>query len=84
MKKNREAKVMEENVLCVIPGSRHSKEAEEYLDGVGIPFKKIVLNNRDLLSAAPFDLGVSKAPALYMYGKWYEGLSSIRELLRSP
>ena len=67
--------------LYVVPGSRHCMEAENLLKNSGIPLKTIELNNRDLLNAAPYDLGIQRAPALYVKGKWYEGIESIREFV---
>jgi len=68
--------------LYVIPGSRHSQEAERCLEQSNLPYKKVVLNNRDLLAAASIDLGIQKAPALYVEGHWYQGLRKIKDFIR--
>ena len=73
--------MMEEYTLYMVPGSRHSREADEALKQANLPYKKVLLNNRDLLSAAPFDLGIQKAPALCVSGKWYQGLKNIKEFI---
>jgi len=65
--------------LYIVPGSRHCREAKSILENSGIPIRTIELNNRDLLNAAPYDLGIQKAPALYAKGQWYEGIESIRK-----
>lgn len=75
--------MMEQAILYIIPGSRHSKEAEECLKQVQISYKKIELNNRDLLAAATFDLDIQRAPALYTNGYWYQGLTAIKEFTES-
>jgi len=67
--------------LYVVPGSRHCIEARDLLERKGVPIKIIVLNNRDLLNAAPYDLGIQKAPALYVKGQWYQGIEGIREFV---
>ena len=48
-----------------------------------IPVKTIVLNTRDLLNAAPYDLGIRRAPALYVRGRWYQGIKEIYEFINT-
>ena len=72
---------MTEAKLVVLPGSRHSEEAQKLLNGVGLPHRTIVLNTKELIAAAPFDLGIQKAPALYFNGHWYQGLKEIKEFI---
>ena len=68
--------------LYVVPGSRHCQEAKELLESNGIPIRTTKLDNRDLLNAAPYDLGIKKAPALYVKGRWYQGIKEIREFVK--
>ena len=73
---------MREIKLYIIPGSRHSEEAQKALREAGLLHRTIVLNTRDLLAAATFDLGIQKAPALYVGGKYYQGLKSIMDFIQ--
>jgi len=76
--------------LVVMEGHERSKMAKEMVErclGEGIlgedgVLKVIVLRGRDDLNAAPRDLGIQKAPALYVGGKWYQGLNEIRNYLQ--
>ncbi|RLF43851.1 MAG: hypothetical protein DRN09_04130 [Thermoplasmata archaeon] len=73
---------MAEAKLFVLPESRHSKEAQILLKNTGLPCKIIHLNTKELIAAAPFDLGIKKVPALYVNGHWYQGLKEVKEFIR--
>jgi len=72
--------IMGKYIFCMLPGSRHSQEAKELLESRGIPVTTIVLDG-DSLNAVSYDLGIKKAPALYVKGRWYQGIKEIREFV---
>jgi len=82
---------MEVYELVVVKGHEYSERARKMVEeclkegvlGEDASLKVIELKDRDDLNAAPYDLGIQKAPALYVDGEWYEGLNKIREYLRS-
>lgn len=67
--------------LYTVSWSLHCIMAERLLSDAAIPFKKIDLNNWDLVAAAPRDLGIDRLPLLEGNDVFCEGLSKIKKFI---